>query len=51
MIGKLICAHSGISISLTAVGQLGVDHCRGIRTQVEEDIVWFDVFVEVVFSL
>jgi hypothetical protein len=30
----------------TAVSQLDVYYCRGIFIQVEEDIVWFDVFVD-----
>jgi hypothetical protein len=39
MIGKLICAHSGVSM-LTAAGQFDVYHyCRSILTQIDEDIV------------
>ena len=33
-------------MSLTAVSQLDIYHCPGIFIQVEEDIVWFDVFIE-----
>jgi hypothetical protein len=46
MVGKLSCACSGISMSLTAAGQLDVYYRRGIFTRVEEDVVWFDVFAE-----
>jgi hypothetical protein len=37
---------------LTAVGQFDVyHHCRSTLTQIDEDVVWFDVFVENAVSL
>jgi hypothetical protein len=36
-----------VLMSLTAVSQLGIYYCRSIFVQVEEDIVWLDVFVDI----
>jgi hypothetical protein len=48
---KIWSAHfvrfNGDLTSLTAVGQLDVYNSHGILMQVEEDIVWLDVFVDV----
>lgn len=36
-----------VLVSLTAVCQLGIYYCRSVFVQVEENIFWLDVFVDV----